>query len=138
MGGYMVIQNNKMPSLGMDEGKLKPLGSKPNGVSSQIEGEKSVESIPFAGDLETTKVLIKKACEEYGPSKLIEESTNYMYVVFTTGTMKYKDDVEFYFDEDNEVIQYRSESRVGYSDMGLNKERYEAIVKIYNELKEAN
>jgi uncharacterized protein (DUF1499 family) len=138
MVGYMIFQNNKMPSLGLDNGNLKPLGAKPNGVSSQVEGEKSVDAIPFAGDLETSKKLIKKACEQYGSAKIEEEATNYLHLVFTTGKMKYKDDVEFYFDETSKMIEYRSESRVGYSDMGLNKERYEAIVKIYNALKEAN
>jgi len=136
--GYMVFKNNQTPDLGVVDGQLKTLGSKPNGVSTQVEGEKSVEVIPFVNDLETSKKILKEAYENYGDSKLIKETNDYLYVVFTTGKMKYNDDVEFYFDEANQVIHVRSESRIGYSDMGLNRERYDAIVALYNKIKETN
>ena len=54
-----------------------------------------------------------------------------MRFIFTSGKMKYNDDVEFLFDDANELVHYRSNSRVGYSDMGLNKERYLKIVDLY-------
>lgn len=41
--------------------------------------------------------------------------------------------VEFYFDKEKELIHFKSGSRIGYSDMGLNKERYEKIRKMYYE-----
>lgn len=45
--------------------------------------------------------------------------------------MKYHDDIEIYFDDSTKLIQYRSASRAGYSDMGLNRERYEKLVEAY-------
>lgn len=41
--------------------------------------------------------------------------------------MKYVDDVEFWFDPSAGVIQVRSASRLGESDLGANRSRIEAI-----------
>ncbi len=141
MSGFMVIKNMRTPAdLGMKNGQFKPLSSKPNGVSSQAEDTtKFVKALSFIGDVETTKDHLLEACESFGKCTVMVNEEDYMHVVFTTGTMKYRDDVEFYFDKTNEIVHYRSESRIGYSDMGLNKERYEAIALNYNTfMKEAN
>ena len=133
---YMIIKNNSTPALGMTDGQFKALSSKPNGVSTQAESvEKRVDPLPFSGDLLTTKANIIKASRMFGTCEIINESENYIHMVFTTGKMKYNDDVEFYFDVDKKIVEYRSESRVGYSDMGLNRERYDAIVSYYSQLK---
>jgi len=135
----MVSKNMRTPELGVENGLFKPLSSKPNGVSTQAKDEsKFVEPFPFSGNLEETKKLLKEVCQSYGDVKVIKEETDYMHIVFTTGTMKYNDDVEFYFDEKNQLVHYRSESRIGYSDMGLNRERYDVLSLSYNQLKEAN
>lgn len=138
MTAYMMFKNNTTPQLGVSGGVLSPLGSKPNGVSSQAQNpEKKVEALSFVGDLQTTKKELMQACQSFGDCTVASESENYIHMVFTTGTMKYKDDVEFYFDEVNNRVEYRSESRVGYSDMGLNRDRYNAIALNYGQLKEA-
>lgn len=126
---YMVVKNNIAPSnIGVNNGKLAELGSKPNGVSTQTsKSEKFVEPLKFIGNLKESKEKVKEAVNNYGGAKIIKESDDYIYYVFTTGTMRYKDDVEFWFDEENKLIHFRSESRVGYSDMGLNKKRFDEI-----------
>lgn len=129
----MMAKNGKKPkNLGLIGGRFKPLSSKPNGVSSQAEDKaKKVAPLTFFETISDTKEKIKKACEAYGGQTLCEETENYLHFVFTTETMKFKDDVEFYIDEKNHQVHYRSASRVGYSDMGVNKKRYEAIQKNY-------
>jgi len=137
---FMVVKNNMTPSnLGVKNGLLKQLSSKPNGVSSQTDDEsKYVNPLPFVNDLETTKGQVKFACDQYGGFKVITETDDYMHVVFTTGKMKYHDDVEFFFDVENEIVHFRSQSRIGYSDMGLNRDRYDAIASSYHALKDIN
>ncbi len=135
---YMVVKNNSTPALGVTDGRFKSLSTKPNGVSTQAENEeKRVAQLPFVGDMVTTKAEIIKASQMYGDCEVKSESENYIHMVFTTGKMKYKDDVEFYLDVNKEIVEYRSESRVGYSDMGLNRERYNAIALNFSQLKEA-
>lgn len=135
----MMAKNMKTPELGVENGQFKPLSSNPNGVSSQAKDDsKLVETLPFSGDLEATKTLLLEVCKSYGDVKIIREERTYIHVVFTTGKMKFNDDAEFYLDEEKQLVHYRSESRIGYSDMGLNRERYDALASSYNELKEVN
>lgn len=130
----MVVMNNRVPkNLGVENGKLAEMPSSPNAVSTQaIDEEKKVEPLPFKGDLIETKRIIEKIIEQYGSAKIVTNESHYIHAVFSTKTMKYKDDVEFYFDDSNKVIEFRSASRVGHSDMGLNRERYETIRELYN------
>jgi uncharacterized protein (DUF1499 family) len=51
--------------------------------------------------------------------------------VFTTRLFRFKDDVEFYIDADEGQVHFRSASRVGYSDMGANRKRYQAFKELY-------
>ena len=131
----MVFQNLKTPeNLGVTSGKLAPMPSSPNAVSSQTEiEEKRVAPLPFKSDLASSKTAVLKALENYGNVEVITNSDNYIYAIHTTKTMRYRDDLEFYFDEAEQVIHFRSASRVGYSDRGLNRARYDAIAKSYQQ-----
>jgi uncharacterized protein (DUF1499 family) len=130
---YMVAKNNLTPkSLGVNNGKLAKMPNKPNAVSSQTdEKDKKVEALEFRENLNTSKGKVISAIESYGDAKIIKNENNYIYAVFTTGKMKYHDDVEFYFDENEKRIHFRSASRIGYSDMGLNRERYNKLKEVY-------
>jgi len=129
----MVFKNVRTPSsIGLENGKFAPMPKSPNAVSSQTDiEEKQVEPFPFKGSLEETKEAVKKALSDYGSVKIREEKPNYIHAVHTTGTMHYHDDLEFYFDEEKKVVHFRSASRVGYSDMGLNRERYNSLIELY-------
>jgi uncharacterized protein (DUF1499 family) len=131
----MIVDNNKTPkTIGVNNGKLAAMPNSPNAVSSQAtEKEKKVEPLEFKGDIDESKEAILEIIKSMGNVNIIENKEDYIYAVFTTEKMKYKDDVEFYFDKKSKVIHFRSASRVGYSDMGLNKQRYEDIKKVYIE-----
>ena len=130
----MVVKNMITPSnLGVNQGKLAEMPKSPNAVSSQSDDpEKKVAPIPFKGDLNDSKEWIKQALEAYGNIRIVREEGNYIHAVSTTSKMKYHDDLEFYFDEESTLIHYRSASRIGYSDMGLNRERYESLLELLN------
>ncbi|WP_461204844.1 DUF1499 domain-containing protein [Clostridium sp. DL1XJH146] len=129
----LAIGNMKAPSnLGVNDGKLAPLPNKPNAVSSQTDKKEFyVEPFPFKESLEVSKEAIIKAVNNFGDGEIVVNDTGYIRVMFTTPKMKYHDDVEFYFDDEAKVIHFRSASRVGYSDMGLNKERYDKLYDYY-------
>lgn len=134
-GGNIMRQNSKpQVALGMKGDAFHEIPTKPNCVSTQTsQDDKKVEPLPFKSSLEASKDAIKKAFEAYGSIEIKEENRNYIYAVATTGTMKYHDDIEIYFDEAKQEVHYRSASRAGYSDMGLNRSRYDEIAKSYNE-----
>lgn len=134
---FMFIKNNRIPNnIGVINGKLAPMPNKPNAVSSQTEiMDKRVEPLKFIGDLENSKKLVIDIINTFKNIEIIKSEENYIYAIFSTEKMKYKDDVEFYFDEDKKLIHFRSASRVGYSDMGVNRKRYEDIKKVYESKK---
>jgi uncharacterized protein (DUF1499 family) len=129
------IENNKVPVLGVNQGKFTPVSKKPNNVSTQTDiVSKQVETLNFKDSELSTMNALKKAVEEYGGGCIETETENYLYVIFKTPLMKYCDDVEFWLDTSNNVVHFRSSSRAGYSDMGLNRTRYKKIAKLYQAL----
>ena len=131
--GRIYYQNSQEPELGVENGQLAPVSSKPNNVSTQAEDEaKKVAPLPVKASTAATMDAIKQAVNEYGGAAIQNENETYLYVIFTTDLMKYNDDVEFWIDEVNGVVHFRSASRAGYSDMGLNRKRYDALAALYS------
>ncbi|MCR4747187.1 MAG: DUF1499 domain-containing protein [Clostridiales bacterium] len=120
-------------NTGVTNGKFKELPQTPNCVSTQtLQSEKLVAPIPFCGTREESKQKIKDALLELPDDiRPVEERDDYLYVIFVSKGMKFKDDVEFYFDDVKKQIEFRSCSRIGFSDMGVNRKRYDAIKEIY-------
>jgi uncharacterized protein (DUF1499 family) len=65
---------------------------------------------------------------------VVETRPNYVHAVFTSRLMRFKDDVEFVFDTEAGVIHFRSASRVGRSDWGVNRDRMERFTTEFLEL----
>jgi uncharacterized protein (DUF1499 family) len=59
--------------------------------------------------------------------QIISEEGNYLYAEFTSSLMGYVDDVEFLAAPEQNIVHVRSASRLGYSDMGVNRARVETI-----------
>ena len=124
--------------LGLTNGEFKPCPNSPNCVSTMAN---PTDKVHYAKPLsiETSKKesyeLIKKILAEWPRVTIITAESFYIHAEFTTKIMRYTDDVEFYFDESSKLIHYRSASRVGYSDLGLNRRRLEDISdKYYRQL----
>ena len=89
--GRIVYENNQAPKLGVNEGKFKPLGSRPNSVSTQAQdAAKQVKTLAFKSDAMSTMTAIKASIDSYGGAKIVEEKDDYLYVIFTTAKMKNK------------------------------------------------
>lgn len=134
MFGGIYYQNRKpQVKLGVNDGLFYELSDKDNCVSTQTSyQEKRVDTIPFDESLNASKERMKEAFEAYGGIEIKEETDRYIYAVATTKLMRFHDDIELYFDEEEQVIHYRSSSRAGSSDMGLNRQRYDRLVELYN------
>lgn len=125
----MSLFAGKRPNnLGVQDGKLAPCPSSPNCVSSQSEdaGHK-IEPLTYKSTPQVALAQLKQAIESLPRTKIITETPNYLYAEFTSAMMGFVDDVEFYLDEDAKVIHLRSASRLGQSDLGVNRKRIENI-----------
>ena len=65
---------------------------------------------------------ITRVIQEMG-GKIEIDKNGYIRATFMTPVFRFVDDVELRMDENNAVIHVRSASRVGSSDMGLNRKR---------------
>tara|TARA_R110001592_G_scaffold177076_2_gene417324 strand:- start:135026 stop:135412 length:387 start_codon:yes stop_codon:yes gene_type:complete len=125
----MDIVNNIKKDLGVRSGKLAALAKKPNCVSSQASNaSKRVGPSTYSGDLKAQMDKVVNAISGMSGAEIKQKSDNYLYAVFTTRMMRFKDDVEVYLDDESKTLHFRSASRVGYSDLGVNRKRYEAFV----------
>jgi len=67
------------------------------------------------------------------PRTLIQNQTeDYIHYTQRTRLLGFVDDIEFYFPEGAQTIQYRSSSRVGHGDMGTNEKRIHTFAYHYN------
>ena len=67
-------------------------------------------------------------------ASVVTATEPYLHAEFRSAVFRFVDDVEFLADESAGVIQVRSTSRVGSSDLGVNRKRIEAIRARWNEL----
>jgi uncharacterized protein (DUF1499 family) len=113
-------------------GKLNPCPKTPNCINSFSSVDDTIHyrsPITFKKSIMEAKVILKSKIESYPRTEIITENSNYIYAEFTSLIMRYVDDVEFYFDEKNKLLHFRSASRLGSGDMGVNRKRIEAILK---------
>jgi uncharacterized protein (DUF1499 family) len=112
--------------LGVKDGRLKASPDSPNCVCS-YDSDQEHGIAPIAWDKSPGEAIaaLKQVIQAMAGSEIIIESNDYLYVEFTTKLMGYVDDVEFYVN--GGAIQLRSASRLGKSDLGLNRKRIEAI-----------
>jgi len=121
-------------ALGVSNGTLQPLSGKPNAVSTQTDlQDMKMRPLPFKGTLADSKFLLLRILQSLDRVNIVKEEGTYIHAIFTSKVFRFKDDVEFYFDEAAQVIHFRSASRVGYSDWGVNRKRMEDITRRYEE-----
>jgi len=109
-------------NIGIRENRLVPCPESPNCVSS-FENNDTHKIQPIAADLnQITQVLVG-----LNAANIVNASDNYLHVEFTSRIMRYIDDVEFLYDETTGIAHVRSASRVGYTDLGVNRKRIEKI-----------
>ena len=77
--------------------------------------------------LEASLEQVQRVLLELDEANIVDEQENYLYAEFTSSLMGYVDDVEFMSDAASGMTHVRSASRLGYSDLGANRKRIEAI-----------
>lgn len=123
---------NMEVSLGVKEGKLLPCSSKPNCVSSfSPESDQKHFAAPLP--IQSNPIsLLKRKLSEKG-FEVVSSSENYLHATETSRFFGFVDDFEALYDEDQQKLYFRFASRVGYSDLGANKKRVEAVVQMLGE-----
>jgi uncharacterized protein (DUF1499 family) len=109
-----------------------PCPESPNCVCSlDTDEEHGIKALPMHADAAATTAALKAVIAEMPRTKLLEEAPNYLRFQFTSGLMRYKDDLELHLVPEQGRVEVRSASRIGHSDLGANRARVEELRERY-------
>jgi len=125
----IAIQNLKAPRLGISQGRFAPCGTAPNCVSSQsTRSEKRID--PFPGHPEGIEI-IAEIIESMPHARIVTKDGRYLHAIFSSPIFGFRDDMEFYRNDESKWIDVRSAARTGYYDFNVNRKRVEGIREEY-------
>lgn len=119
-------------ATGLNNGQLLPCPDKPNCVNSMAtDARHAIAPLSINSSTDEAKSNVISVLGKLDANnKIVVNEPNYLRVEFTSKLLRFVDDVEFYFiatTANTTKVQVRSASRVGYGDMGVNRDRIELI-----------
>jgi uncharacterized protein (DUF1499 family) len=119
------------PKLGIPNGQLTPCPITPNCVNSQASSAlDSIEPLYFSGTQEAAKVRLLDVLSQMKRTKVTQQRSDYVRAESSSAIFGFVDDLEFYFPAEKSgtiIIHTRSASRLGLSDLGVNRRRIDHI-----------
>jgi uncharacterized protein (DUF1499 family) len=118
-------------NLGLHDGKLAPCPGTPNCVSSQAtdDGHTVAPLAASVPDCSSAMAAVASAIEAEPRTTFIARNPAYVRVEFTSRIFRFVDDVEVACDPTTHRLDIRSASRLGESDLGVNRARVERLTK---------
>ena len=108
-------------------GQFAECPDKPNCVSTKSSTTlHKISPLTYNSSLQEAKNKLIEIVKTMPRSKIINNNKSFLHVEFTSQIFRFVDDLEFYFNEVG-IIHFRGASRIGHSDMGVNRDRVEEI-----------
>lgn len=121
-------------NLGIIAGQLTKCPESPNCVSTTAERESQrMAPLRLEGEASVAMDQLLSIINELPRAQVVSQTEDYLYVEFVSLVFRYVDDVEFLIDAENGKIDFRSASRVGYSDLGANRRRMKFISERFHQ-----
>jgi uncharacterized protein (DUF1499 family) len=115
-------------NLGVSDARLAPCPGSPNCVSSDAGDEAhTVEPLALAVPAEEAWPRVREALAALPRTRVVTDESGYLHAECTSLLMGFVDDLELHLRADDRVIAVRSASRVGHSDIGVNRRRVEDL-----------
>jgi len=112
----------------VQQNTLTPCPSSPNCVSSLSEDRKHfIEPLRYTGSLEEARQRLCEILEKTNCARVTLSEADYIRAEFRSRIFRFVDDMEFLFADQENTIHVKSASRIGYSDLGVNRKRVERI-----------
>lgn len=133
-GRLGLLSGQPPDDLGVRDGRLKAPATTPNSVSSQASAwpghpqaaAAQIDPLP-APDGAAALQRLQRLLRDSPGAEVVTATDDYLYVRFTTPLLRFVDDAEFWWDPAAGVVQVRSASRIGRSDLGTNRARIESL-----------
>jgi len=130
---FLVRCSWKKPSnVGLVNGTLHGCPRSPNCVSSLAgDTSHSIAPLSFTGTAEDARKRIAAVVASMPRARIVEDTGTYLRAEYASALFRFVDDVEFLVDAPSGRVHVRSASRVGYSDLGVNRKRVEEIRRLF-------
>ncbi len=137
MGSVLSGCSAARPSnLGVRDGRLARCPDSPNCVSSQsTDAAHAIAPLTYTTTAVDAVAALKQIIKGMKRAVIVEETAAYLHVEVTSALLRFVDDVEFFADDAEKKIHVRSASRIGYSDLGVNRRRVESIRQVWEQRK---
>lgn len=115
-------------NLGISDHKFAACPDSPNCVSSDAKDE-AHRILPLAFSLPAKDAweIAKQIVAAMPRTKIISASDDYLHVECTSAIFRFIDDLELHLRPNENIIAIRSASRLGHSDLGVNRDRVEKL-----------
>ena len=114
-------------NLGILQGRLAPCPASPNCVSSDASGEQGVAPFGLAVDPGRAWHAARGAVAALPRTRIVSHTPDYLHAECTSAVFGFVDDLELNLRPGAGIIAVRSASRIGYSDLGVNRRRVETL-----------
>jgi uncharacterized protein (DUF1499 family) len=122
------LLSSRPTNLGVHDGKLSLCPNTPNCVCTWDEDEQhKIAPLTFADSPEEAWARLQQVLTAHPRTRIVTVTENYLHAECTSLIFRFVDDVEFLLDREAKVILFRSASRAGQSDLGVNRQRMETI-----------
>ena len=119
--------------MSLVNGVLRPCPGTPNCVSSEGSDEsKSIAAFTFESNADQAWQKLQDAIEKSGGVIAYIDKTH-IQASYTTRIFRFVDDMEFRLVADQKMIHVRSGSRVGKSDLGVNRRNVEKLRLLFKQ-----
>ncbi len=92
-----------------------------------------MDPIPFTGSLEAAKERLLRVLQAYPRTRIVQQDAVSVKAECRSLLFRFVDDVDFAFHDREKVIHFRSASRLGRSDFGVNRKRMDEIRRLFAE-----
>ena len=107
-----------MPTdLGIHQGQLSPCESPAHCARVEWERHDPIGSLNELSDV----------IQQTPRTEIVEQRANYLHAVASSRIFGFVDDLELYADTEGSLLQARSVSRLGESDLGVNEQRLRSL-----------
>lgn len=113
-----------MPLLRTAADVLAPCPRTPNCVSTEADdAEHAMPTVPFTDAPDAAQARARAALLAEPRTRIVAERAGYLKAEARSRIFRFVDDVELVIDAEAHVFRFRSASRVGRSDLGVNRAR---------------
>lgn len=126
------------PAAGRHRSRLAPCPERPNCVSTEADDRlHRMRPIPFRGAPDFALERMATVIADQPRATLRHREPGWLHAEFRSRVFGYIDDVDIEVDAEAGVLRFRSASRLGHWDLGVNRRRMKRLARIFRRAEEA-